>query len=45
MNYLAERRAEEKDRRHGEILDAAEAVAAKIGIDALTMGLVGQRLF
>lgn len=43
MNYLAERRAEEKDRRHGEILDGAEAVAAKIGIDALTMGRVGQR--
>lgn len=27
MNYLAERRAEERDRRRGEILDAAEARA------------------
>ena len=43
MNYLAERRQEEKERRRAEILDAAEAVAASVGWDALTMEQVGRR--
>ena len=43
MNDLAARRAEEKDRRRVEILDAAEAVATDVGIDALTMDQVGRR--
>jgi TetR/AcrR family transcriptional regulator len=43
MDYIAERRLEEKDRRRSEILDAAEAVAANEGIDALTMDQVARR--
>ena len=43
MNYIAERRLEEKDRRRNEILDAAESVAAVAGIDALTMDQVARR--
>lgn len=43
MNYIAARRLEEKDRRRAEILDAAEAVAALAGIDALTMDQVARR--
>jgi AcrR family transcriptional regulator len=43
MNYIAERRLEEKDRRRNEILDAAETVAASAGIDALTMDQVARR--
>jgi TetR/AcrR family transcriptional regulator len=43
MNYIAERRLEEKDRRRAEILDAAEAVAAAEGIEALTMDQVARR--
>ncbi len=43
MNYIAERRLEEKDRRRNEILDAAESVAAVAGIDALTMEQVARR--
>lgn len=43
MNYLAERRQEEKERRRGEILDAAEAVTASVGWDALTMDQVARR--
>lgn len=43
MNYIAERRLEEKDRRRGEILDAAEVVAAIAGIDALTMDQVARQ--
>ena len=43
MNYIAERRQEEKDRRRSDILDAAEAVAATIGIEALTMDQVARR--
>jgi TetR/AcrR family transcriptional regulator len=43
MNYIAERRLEEKDRRRNDILDAAEAVAAVAGIDALTMDQVARR--
>jgi AcrR family transcriptional regulator len=43
MNYIAERRLEEKDRRRNEILDAAESVAAVDGIDALTMDQVARK--
>ena len=43
MNYLAERRQEEKERRRAEILDAAEAVMASVGWDALTMDQVARR--
>jgi AcrR family transcriptional regulator len=43
MNYLAERRQEEKERRRAEILDAAERVAASVGWDALTMDQVARR--
>jgi AcrR family transcriptional regulator len=42
MNYLAERRQEEKERRRAEILDAAEAVAAKVGWDELTVEQVAR---
>jgi TetR/AcrR family transcriptional regulator len=43
MNKLQDRRLEEKARRRNDILDAAEAVAADAGIDAMTMDLVAQR--
>ncbi|HVN98499.1 MAG TPA: TetR/AcrR family transcriptional regulator [Steroidobacteraceae bacterium] len=43
MNYIAERRLEEKDRRRNEILDAAESVAAVEGIEALTMDHVARK--
>jgi AcrR family transcriptional regulator len=43
MNYLAERRQEEKERRRAEILDAAEAVTEKVGWDELTMEQVARR--
>src|SRR6266481_3442812 len=43
MSYIVERRAEEKERRRKEILDAAEAVAVDVGIDALTMNDVARR--
>ena len=43
MNYIAERRQEEKERRRAEILDAAEAVIADGGWDELTMDLVARR--
>jgi AcrR family transcriptional regulator len=43
MNYLAERRQEEKERRRAEILEAAEAVVASVGWDALTMDQVARR--
>jgi len=42
MNHLAERRQEEKERRRAQILDAAEAVAAKVGWDELTMDQVAR---
>jgi TetR/AcrR family transcriptional regulator len=42
MNYIAERRQEEKDRRRSDILDAAEVVAATEGIEALTMDQVAR---
>lgn len=43
MNYLAERRQEEKERRRAEILDAVEAVAAVRGWDAMTMDEVARK--
>src|ERR1700732_250133 len=42
MSYITERRGEEKERRRAEILDAAEAVAAKQGWDALTVDQVAR---
>jgi TetR/AcrR family transcriptional regulator len=43
MNYIAERRQEEKERRRAEILDAAEAVAAVVGWDDMTMDQVARK--
>jgi TetR/AcrR family transcriptional regulator len=43
MSYVAERRQEEKDRRRTEIIDAAEALYAEIGWDAITMDQVARR--
>ncbi len=43
MSYIAERRQEERERRRAEILDAAEAVGAEVGWDALTMEQVARR--
>jgi AcrR family transcriptional regulator len=43
MNYIAERRLEEKDRRRAEILSAAAAVAVADGIDLLTMDQVARQ--
>lgn len=43
MSYLAERRLEEKERRRLEILDAAEAVAAVVGNEAMTMDQVARK--
>lgn len=43
MNQLAERRLEERERRRLEILDAAEAVAAVVGIEAMTMEQVARK--
>lgn len=43
MSYIAERRLEEKERRRAQILDAAEAVAAKAGWDAVTMDQVARK--
>jgi AcrR family transcriptional regulator len=43
MNPLAERRLEEKERRRTDIIDAAEAVAAATGIDAMTMDEVARK--
>jgi AcrR family transcriptional regulator len=43
MNDVSDRRLEEKDRRRAEILDAAEKVAAREGIDALTMDQVARQ--
>src|SRR3984957_10776070 len=42
MSYIAERREEEKERRRAEILDAAEALYAKHGWDALTVDQVAR---
>jgi len=43
MSYIAERRQEEKERRRVEIIDAAEAVAATVGWDAMTMDQVARK--
>ena len=43
MSYIAERRLEEKERRRTEIIDAAEAVAATVGWDAMTMDQVARK--
>lgn len=42
MDYISERRLEEKDRRRAGILDAAEKVAARDGIDGITMDHVAR---
>jgi AcrR family transcriptional regulator len=43
MSYIAQRRVEEKERRRGEILDAAEALYAKEGWEAVTVDQVARR--
>jgi len=43
MSYIAERRQEEKDRRRGEIVDAAEDLYRELGWDAVTMDSVARR--
>lgn len=43
MSYIAERRQEERDRRRTEIVDAAEALYAELGWDAVTMDAVARR--
>lgn len=42
MSYIAERRAEEKDRRRAEIIDAAEQVFAQTGYENATMEQVAR---
>jgi len=42
MNYVAVRREEEKERRRAEMVDAAEALYAKVGWDAVTMDRVAK---
>jgi len=43
MSYITERRQEERDRRRSEIVDAAEALYAEVGWDAVTMDHVARR--
>ena len=43
MSYIAERRQEERDRRRAEIVDAAEALYAEVGWDAVTMDAVARK--
>ena len=43
MSYITERRQEERDRRRGEIVDAAEALYSEVGWDAVTMDQVARR--
>jgi AcrR family transcriptional regulator len=43
MSYIAERRQEERDRRRAEIVDAAEALYAESGWDAITMDQVARK--
>jgi AcrR family transcriptional regulator len=43
MSYIAERREDEKERRRGEILDAAEALYIDKGWEALTVDQVARR--
>lgn len=42
MSYIVERREEEKERRRGEFLDAAESLYAKHGWEAVTMDQVAR---
>lgn len=42
MSYVAVRREEEKERRRGEMVDAAEALYAEFGWDAVTMDSVAR---
>jgi AcrR family transcriptional regulator len=42
MSYIAERREEEKERRRGEFLDAAESLYARQGWEAVTMDQVAK---
>src|SRR6202045_2617793 len=42
MSYISARREEEKERRRAEILDAADALYAKKGWDALTVDQVAR---
>ena len=43
MSHISERRQEERDRRRGEIVDAAELLYAETGWDAITMDQVARR--
>lgn len=43
MSYIADRRQEEKDRRRGEIVDAAESLYREMGWDAVTMDSVARK--
>src|SRR5215831_13039092 len=43
MNYIAERRQEEKERRRADILDAAEQVLSSVGWEELTMDQVARK--
>lgn len=43
MSYIADRRQEEKDRRRGEIVDAAENLYRELGWDAVTMDSVAKK--
>jgi TetR/AcrR family transcriptional regulator len=43
MNYIAERRQEEKDRRRDQILDAAAVIAEQVGVDEFTMDQVAKK--
>lgn len=43
MSQLSERRLEERERRRLDILDAAEAVAGVVGIEAMTMEQVARK--
>ena len=43
MNYIAERRQEERERRRVEIIQAAEQLYSEIGWEALTMEQVARR--
>ncbi|MGD0493056.1 MAG: TetR/AcrR family transcriptional regulator [Steroidobacteraceae bacterium] len=42
MSYISQRRGEEKERRRAEILDAAEALYAKTGWEAVTVDQVAR---
>ncbi|MGD9597918.1 MAG: TetR/AcrR family transcriptional regulator [Steroidobacteraceae bacterium] len=43
MNELTERRQEERERRRADLIDAAEAVAAEVGVEAMTMDEVARK--